>query len=107
MSVSLAVVTVLGVLEQVYFFLQVYYVGTPQFERNFRAQLKCFPIFLIVLWISIVFFDEALSCLCGVLYLCTRLQDFHGLPAGGRLSPFLFLLIWFCLIGVLSTGSWT
>ncbi|KAK5864317.1 hypothetical protein PBY51_015569 [Eleginops maclovinus] len=122
-SVGLAFVTVLGVLEQAYFSLQVIYArrkfsvsppstaGPPEFERVFRAQANCseyFPIFIIVLWISGVFFSEGLSCLCGLLYLYARLQYFQGYSesAQGRLAPLysstrvLWLLIWFCGAGV-------
>ncbi|KAK5896533.1 hypothetical protein CesoFtcFv8_009679 [Champsocephalus esox] len=123
-SVGLAAVTLLGVLEQVYFSLQVIYArrkfkvpppstaGPPAFERIFRAQVNCseyFPIFIIVLWISGVFFSEALSCLCGLLYIYARVRYFQGYSesAEGRLDPLyssarvLWLLIWFCGLGVL------
>uniref|UniRef100_A0AAQ4RZ50 Leukotriene C4 synthase n=1 Tax=Gasterosteus aculeatus aculeatus TaxID=481459 RepID=A0AAQ4RZ50_GASAC len=71
--VGLAAVTVLGVLQQAYFSLQVIYArrkysvsppatsGPPAFDRIFRAQANCseyFPIFLSVLWTSGVFFSQ-------------------------------------------------
>uniref|UniRef100_A0A8C0UPK4 Leukotriene C4 synthase n=1 Tax=Cyanistes caeruleus TaxID=156563 RepID=A0A8C0UPK4_CYACU len=69
----LATVTVLGVLEQAYFFLQVIYArrlfgvsppkisGPPEFERIFRAQVNSseyFPIFLALLWQAGLFFHQ-------------------------------------------------
>ncbi|CAB1325535.1 unnamed protein product [Coregonus sp. 'balchen'] len=72
--VLIAGVTVLGVLEQAYFSLQVIYArrkysvsppstsGPPGFERVFRAQANCseyFPIFITILWVSGLFFSQA------------------------------------------------
>uniref|UniRef100_A0A4W6CQ89 Leukotriene C4 synthase n=1 Tax=Lates calcarifer TaxID=8187 RepID=A0A4W6CQ89_LATCA len=72
-AVGLGAVTVLGVLEQAYFSLQVIYArrkysvsppattGPPEFERVFRAQANCseyFPIFITVLWTAGVFFSQ-------------------------------------------------
>ncbi|KAI1234111.1 Leukotriene C4 synthase [Lamprotornis superbus] len=69
----LAAVTILGVLEQAYFFLQVIYArrlfgisppkisGPPEFERIFRAQVNSseyFPIFLALLWQAGLFFHQ-------------------------------------------------
>uniref|UniRef100_A0A663FC03 Leukotriene C4 synthase n=1 Tax=Aquila chrysaetos chrysaetos TaxID=223781 RepID=A0A663FC03_AQUCH len=69
----LAAVTVLGVLEQAYFLLQVIYArrvfgisppkisGPPEFERIFRAQVNSseyFPIFLALLWQAGLFFHQ-------------------------------------------------
>nr|XP_009670860.1 PREDICTED: leukotriene C4 synthase-like [Struthio camelus australis] len=69
----LAAVTVLGVLEQAYFALQVIYArrkykisppetrGHPEFERIFRAQVNCseyFPIFISLLWVAGIFFHQ-------------------------------------------------
>ncbi|XP_037762951.1 leukotriene C4 synthase-like isoform X1 [Chelonia mydas] len=69
----LAAVTILGVLEQAYFSLQVIYArraygisppkvsGPPDFERVFRAQVNCseyFSIFLAVLWQAGLFFHQ-------------------------------------------------
>ncbi|GLD67011.1 leukotriene C4 synthase-like protein, partial [Lates japonicus] len=106
-AVSLGAVTVLGVLEQAYFSLQVIYArrkysvsppattGPPEFERVFRAQANCseyFPIFITVLWTAGVFFSQGLSSVCGLLYLYGRLQYFHGYSqsAQGRLAPLYF-----------------
>ncbi|XP_074865396.1 leukotriene C4 synthase-like isoform X2 [Carettochelys insculpta] len=89
----LAAVTVLGVLEQAYFALQVIYArrkykvappgtaGPPEFERIFRAQANCseyFPIFVSVLWVAGVFFQQAVAAVCGLLYLYARYQYFQG-----------------------------
>uniref|UniRef100_A0A669PTP2 Leukotriene C4 synthase n=2 Tax=Phasianus colchicus TaxID=9054 RepID=A0A669PTP2_PHACC len=89
----LAAVTVLGVLEQAYFALQVIYArrkyrisppettGHPDFERIFRAQANCseyFPIFLSVLWVAGIFFHQGVAAACGVLYLHARFRYFRG-----------------------------
>ncbi|XP_019390742.1 PREDICTED: leukotriene C4 synthase-like [Crocodylus porosus] len=109
----LAAVTVLGVLEQAYFSLQVIYArrtygisppkvaGPPEFERIFRAQVNCseyFPIFLAVLWQAGLFFHQGLAAVCGLLYLYARYLYFTGYKesASGRLTPMYFNagLIW-------------
>ncbi|KAM8732490.1 leukotriene C4 synthase [Acanthopagrus schlegelii] len=120
--VILAAVTVLGILEQAYFSLQVIYArrkysvsppatsGSPEFERVFRAQANCseyFPIFITVLWTSGVFFSQGLSAVCGLLYLYGRFQYFRGYSqsAQGRLAPLYFSaqVLW-VLIGLSSLG---
>ncbi|XP_008284321.1 leukotriene C4 synthase [Stegastes partitus] len=125
-AVGLGAVTVLGVLEQAYFSLQVIYArrkysvsppaisGPPEFERIFRAQANCseyFPIFITVLWTAGLFFSPGLSSVCGVLYLYGRLLYFWGYSASahGRLAPLYFsaqvlwVLIGFSSLGVLLT----
>ncbi|XP_055745222.1 leukotriene C4 synthase [Salvelinus fontinalis] len=122
--VLIAGVTVLGVLQQAYFSLQVIYArrkysvsppstsGPPEFERVFRAQANCseyFPIFIIILWVSGLFFSQGLSALCGLLYLYGRYQYFRGYAksAHGRLAPLYFsakvlwVLIGFSTLGIL------
>ncbi|XP_058505402.1 leukotriene C4 synthase [Solea solea] len=106
-TVVLAAVTVLAVLEQAYFSLQVIYArrkysvsppatsGPPEFDRIFRAQANCseyFPIFIILLWTSGVFLSQALSSLCGLLYLYGRFLYFRGYSQSslGRLAPLYF-----------------
>ncbi|XP_061216098.1 leukotriene C4 synthase isoform X2 [Neopsephotus bourkii] len=69
----LATVTVLGVLEQAYFMLQVIHTqqqhrispprttGHPEFEQIFRAQVNCseyFPVFTSLLWVAGIFFHQ-------------------------------------------------
>ncbi|XP_040030079.1 leukotriene C4 synthase [Gasterosteus aculeatus] len=105
--VGLAAVTVLGVLQQAYFSLQVIYArrkysvsppatsGPPAFDRIFRAQANCseyFPIFLSVLWTSGVFFSQGVSSVLGVLYLYGRLRYFRGYSQSSqqRLAPLYF-----------------
>ncbi|KAM9103588.1 LOW QUALITY PROTEIN: leukotriene C4 synthase [Megaptera novaeangliae] len=71
----LATVTLLGVLLQAYFSLQVISArrafrvsppittGPPEFERIYRAQVNCseyFPVFLATLWVAGIFFHEGL-----------------------------------------------
>ncbi|GAB0195899.1 leukotriene C4 synthase-like [Grus japonensis] len=103
----LAAVTVLGVLEQAYFFLQVIYArrafaisppkisGPPEFERIFRAQVNCseyFPIFLALLWQAGLFFHQGLAAALGLLYLYARYCYFMGYKASSleRLAPIYF-----------------
>uniref|UniRef100_A0A8C9TA80 Leukotriene C4 synthase n=1 Tax=Scleropages formosus TaxID=113540 RepID=A0A8C9TA80_SCLFO len=97
--VCVAAVTVLGVLEQAYFSLQVIYArrkysvsppataGPPEFERVFRAQANCseyFPIFIVVLWVSGAFFSQAVSSGLGLLYLYGRYRYFKGYSASAQ-----------------------
>ncbi|KAG9272150.1 leukotriene C4 synthase [Astyanax mexicanus] len=120
--VCVAAVTMLGVLEQAYFSLQVIYArrkysvpppattGPPDFERVFRAQANCseyFPLFVITLWIAGLFSSQALSVFLGLLYLCGRYQYFHGYSksAQGRLAPLYFSAkVQWVLIGVGGLG---
>ncbi|CAN2387409.1 leukotriene-C4 synthase activity [Pristimantis euphronides] len=118
----LGAVTLLGVLEQAYFFLQViaarrkYSVsapnisGPPEFERVFRAQVNCteyFPLFLAVLWLSGIFFHQGTAAACGILYLYARYHYFNGYSSSsqGRLAP-MYLnagVLWF-MIGLSALG---
>ncbi|NWV35055.1 LTC4S synthase, partial [Grantiella picta] len=118
----LAAVTVLGVLEQAYFFLQVIYArrlfgisppkisGPPEFERIFRAQVNSseyFPIFLALLWQAGLFFHQGLAAALGLLYLCGRYCYFMGYKASSseRLGAMYFSagVLWI-LIAVSSLG---
>ncbi|KAI1898598.1 hypothetical protein AGOR_G00074040 [Albula goreensis] len=120
--VNIAAVTVLGVLEQAYFSLQVIYArrkysvsppstsGPPEFERVFRAQANCseyFPIFITILWVTGLFFSQAIASLCGLLYLYGRLMYFQGYSesAHGRLAPLYFSakVLW-VMIGLSAVG---
>ncbi|XP_035264944.1 leukotriene C4 synthase [Anguilla anguilla] len=124
--INIAAVTVLGVLEQAYFSLQVIYArrkysvsppsttGPPEFERVFRAQVNCseyFPIFICTLWVTGVFFSQAAASVCGLLYLYGRLMYFRGYSesAHSRLAPLYFsakvlwLLIGLSCLGVLNS----
>ncbi|KFW89824.1 Leukotriene C4 synthase, partial [Phalacrocorax carbo] len=91
----LATVTVLGVLEQVYFVLQVIYArrkykisppetkGHPEFERIFRAH--CHPMLILLAPL----FSTGVAAVCGLLYLYTRFKYFQGYAAAAqeRLVP--------------------
>ncbi|XP_059846672.1 leukotriene C4 synthase [Hemitrygon akajei] len=120
--VFLALVTVLGVLEQAYFSLQVIYArrkfhvspprvsGNEDFERVYRAQTNSteyFPMFLSVLWIAGIFFSQALATCIGVLYLGGRYKYFKGYAesAQKRLPPLYFSakMLWI-LVGMSSVG---
>ncbi|XP_008627129.1 leukotriene C4 synthase-like [Corvus cornix cornix] len=125
----LAMVTVLGVLEQAYFAMQVIYTrrkyrisppettGHPEFERTFRAQANCseyFPIFISLLWVAGIFFHQGVTAACGLLYLYARLKYFQGytVAAQGRLAPLyasawlLWLLLGLALAGLLAHFLW-
>ncbi|NXG04315.1 LTC4S synthase, partial [Sakesphorus luctuosus] len=118
----LAAVTLLGVLEQAYFFLQVIYArrlfgisppkisGPPEFERIFRAQVNSseyFPIFLALLWQAGLFFHQGLAAALGLLYLYARYCYFVGYKASSseRLGPMYFSarILWI-LIAVSALG---
>ncbi|KAJ8405291.1 hypothetical protein AAFF_G00322820 [Aldrovandia affinis] len=124
--VNLAAVTILGVLEQAYFSLKVIYArrkysvsppsttGPPEFERVFRAQVNCseyFPLFIVILWVTGVFFSQAAASFCGLLYLWARFMYFRGYSesAHGRLAPLylsgkvLWVLIGLSALGVLNS----
>ncbi|XP_075716033.1 leukotriene C4 synthase-like [Rhinoderma darwinii] len=114
--VLLGAVTLLGVLEQAYFALQVIAVrrkysvsppntlGPPEFERVYRAQVNCteyFPLFLAVLWLSGIFFHQGTAAACGILYLFARYRYFKGysVSSQGRLAP-MYLnagVLWFMI----------
>ncbi|CAL1586863.1 unnamed protein product [Knipowitschia caucasica] len=120
--VLLGAVTILALLEQAYFSLQVIYArrkysvsppnttGSPEFNRVYRAQANCseyFPLFITAMWIAGMFFNEGLSCVGGVLYLFGRLQYFWGYSTSpqGRLAPLYFCakILW-ALIGCSALG---
>ncbi|XP_007906330.1 leukotriene C4 synthase isoform X2 [Callorhinchus milii] len=120
--VFLAAVTILGVLEQAYFSLQVIYSrrkfgisppatsGHPDFERVFRAQVNCseyFPIFLAMLWVAGIFFHQGITSFFGLLYLYSRYLYFRGYSesAKGRLAPlYLSAKVLWALIGLATLG---
>ncbi|XP_006874526.1 PREDICTED: leukotriene C4 synthase [Chrysochloris asiatica] len=120
----LATVTLLGVLLQAYFSLQVISArrtfrvspplttGPPEFERIYRAQVNCseyFPLFLATLWVAGVFFHEGTAALCGLIYLFARLRYFQGYARSAqfRLAPLyasarvLWLLVALAVLGLL------
>ncbi|KAL2077646.1 hypothetical protein ACEWY4_027150 [Coilia grayii] len=120
--VCVAGVTVLGLLEQAYFSLQVIYArrkysvsppmtsGPPEFERIFRAQANCseyFPLFVASLWVSGLFFSQGLTALLGLLYLIGRYYYFWGYAESslGRLKPLYFCAkVQWVLIGLSAVG---
>ncbi|XP_069508949.1 leukotriene C4 synthase [Ambystoma mexicanum] len=127
--VLLAAVTVMGVLEQAYFSMQVIYArrkykvsppntaGSPDFERVFRAQANCseyFPIFLAILWVSGIFCHQGVAAFCGLLYLYSRYVYFHGytVSAQRRLTPMyisaamLWIMIGLSVVGIVAYFPW-
>ncbi|XP_056146739.1 leukotriene C4 synthase isoform X2 [Lampris incognitus] len=127
-SVCLAAVSLLGVLEQAYFSLQVISArrkfsvappstsGPAEFERVYRAQANCseyFPLFITVLWLAGLFFSQGLSSFCGLLYLYGRYLYFRGYcqSSQSRLGPMYFsaqvlwTLVGFSGLGILCSLS--
>ncbi|XP_009868351.1 PREDICTED: leukotriene C4 synthase [Apaloderma vittatum] len=95
----LATVTVLGVLEQAYFAMQVIYArrkykisppettGHPEFERIFRAQANCseyFPIFTSLLWVAGIFFHQGWHVVLGRQQAQAELQHNTQIAASDR-----------------------
>ncbi|XP_073676195.1 microsomal glutathione S-transferase 2 [Garra rufa] len=55
--------------------------GPPEFERTFRAHqnsVEMYSIFLVVMWISGIFFNEVLAALGGLVYIVGREMYFIG-----------------------------
>lgn len=55
--------------------------GPPEFERTFRAHQNCvefYPLFLVTLWTSGMFFSEVLAAAAGLLYMVARQMYFEG-----------------------------
>ncbi|XP_066576222.1 microsomal glutathione S-transferase 2 [Amia ocellicauda] len=55
--------------------------GPPEFERTFRAHQNCvefYPVFLVVLWTSGIFFSEVLAAVLGLIYIYSRQMYFDG-----------------------------
>ncbi|KAK2890983.1 hypothetical protein QQF64_007136 [Cirrhinus molitorella] len=55
--------------------------GPPEFERTFRAHqnsVETYSVFLVVMWISGIFFNEVLAALGGLLYIVGREMYFTG-----------------------------
>ncbi|CAN9514659.1 unnamed protein product [Ophioblennius macclurei] len=55
--------------------------GPPEFERTFRAHqncVECYPLFLVALWTSGLFFHELTAAAGGLLYIFARQMYFNG-----------------------------
>ncbi|XP_064609081.1 microsomal glutathione S-transferase 2-like [Liolophura sinensis] len=55
--------------------------GDPGFVRHFRAQqntLEFFPVFLVCLWVSGLFFNQVVAALVGLFYIYAREEYFNG-----------------------------
>ncbi|KAK7097978.1 microsomal glutathione S-transferase 2-like [Littorina saxatilis] len=55
--------------------------GDANFERALRAQqnsLEFFPVFLITLWLSSLFFNQVASAVVGLVYLYSRQKYVSG-----------------------------
>ncbi|XP_017547511.1 microsomal glutathione S-transferase 2 [Pygocentrus nattereri] len=71
--------------------------GPPEFERTFRAHqngVEFYPVFLVVLWTSGLFCNEALAALGGLVYVVAREMYFTGYAnsAEGRLPGFYLMI---------------
>ncbi|KAI4879325.1 hypothetical protein NFI96_022623 [Prochilodus magdalenae] len=66
--------------------------GPPEFERTFRAHqngVEFYPMFLVVLWTSGLFCNEALAALAGLVYVVAREMYFIGYSKSGKGRPAL------------------
>ncbi|XP_067850120.1 microsomal glutathione S-transferase 2 [Heptranchias perlo] len=123
-SVLLAAVSLLSAAQQAYFAKQVgnarmkYKVippsvtGSPEFERIFRAQqnsIEFYPLFLVVLWTTGLFFNQEIASIFGLVYLLSRYKYFHGYAdsAKGRLSGFKIGTVTLLILISLSVGGIT
>ncbi|GCB62518.1 microsomal glutathione S-transferase 2 [Scyliorhinus torazame] len=103
--VLLAAVSLLSAAQQAYFAKQVgnarmkYKIAPPSvtgsadFERIFRAQqnsIEFYPLFLVVLWTSGLFFNEEVASVFGLIYLFGRHVYFTGYKEStmGRIPGF-------------------
>ncbi|XP_043112848.1 microsomal glutathione S-transferase 2 [Puntigrus tetrazona] len=82
--------------------------GPPEFERTFRAHqnsVESYSIFLVVLWISGIFFSEVLAALGGLLYIVAREMYFTGYinESKKRLKGFYLVLCALLFLTVMAT----
>ncbi|XDV37473.1 hypothetical protein PO909_007069 [Leuciscus waleckii] len=71
--------------------------GPPEFERTFRAHqnsVESYSVFLVVLWISGIFFNEVLAALGGIVYIVSREIYFTGyISESKKRLPGFFLVL--------------
>uniref|UniRef100_A0A672GQ40 Microsomal glutathione S-transferase 2 n=1 Tax=Salarias fasciatus TaxID=181472 RepID=A0A672GQ40_SALFA len=85
--------------------------GPPEFERAFRAHQNCvefYPLFLVNLWTSGLFFHEPTAVAGGLLYMFARHLYFNGYvkAAKNRLPGFyLTLAVLFSLASLAVLGK--
>ncbi|XP_067881076.1 microsomal glutathione S-transferase 2 [Heterodontus francisci] len=124
--VLLAAVSLLSAMQQAYFAKRVgdarkkYKVipplvtGSADFERIFRAQqnsIEFYPLFLVVLWTSGLYFNQEIASVFGLAYLISRFMYFIGYAEStkGRIPGFkialVMLLMLICLSSVGITNS--
>ncbi|XP_074849387.1 microsomal glutathione S-transferase 2 [Carettochelys insculpta] len=82
--------------------------GNPEFDRIFRAQQNCvefYPVFLAVLWIAGLLFNQELAALLGLGYMYFRHKYFHGYAesAKGRITGFYWSLV--VLLSLMALGT--
>ncbi|XP_078097870.1 microsomal glutathione S-transferase 2 [Mustelus asterias] len=118
-SVLLAAVSLISAVQQAYFAKQVgnarmkYKIappsvtGSPDFERIFRAQqnsIEFYPLFLVVLWTSGLFFNQEVASVFGCVYLFGRHVYFIGYAEStkGRIPGFKIGLAMLFILFILS-----
>ncbi|KAG9272259.1 microsomal glutathione S-transferase 2 [Astyanax mexicanus] len=84
--------------------------GPPEFERTFRAHqngVEFFPMFLVVLWASGLFCNEALAALAGLVYIVGREIYFTGYSnsSRGRLPGFYLIIVVMLTLTVTAAGG--
>lgn len=82
--------------------------GPPEFERTFRAHqnsVEMYSVFLVVLWISGIFFNEVLAAFGGLLYIVGREMYFTGYihESKKRLPGFYLVLCTLLFLTVMAT----
>lgn len=81
--------------------------GHVQFERSLRAQqnsLEFFPVFMINLWLSALFFNQVVSAAVGVVYIFSRHVYFNGYTKSVNDRLFGFAMGRKCLIVLVVTA---
>ncbi|XP_062901142.1 microsomal glutathione S-transferase 2 isoform X2 [Mobula hypostoma] len=86
--------------------------GSPDFERIFRAQqnsVEFYPMFLIVLWSSGLFFNQEIASIVGLLYLFSRFMYFneYAKSAKRRLPGFRIGIAVLLILASMSIGGIT
>lgn len=82
--------------------------GPPEFERTFRAHqnsIEFYPLFLVVLWTSGIFFSEEIAALGGVVFMVARQMYFNGYISSSqkRLPGFFLTLAVLFLLALLGS----
>lgn len=82
--------------------------GPPEFERTFRAHqnsVEFYAIFVVLLWISGIFFNEVLAALGGLVYIVGREMYFTGYISESKRRLPGFYLVLFVLLFLAVTAA--